>query len=376
MTTDKKRLYIISGALLAALLMAFFAPAGSGRIIAALLLLPAAAVCWFAFRKRPIPSIHSKMVLLLIAVTGLLYVMLYYLSALSVGFTRTGYGLRFEVITKYILPIAAIIVSSELIRFVLCAQHGRAGKVFAYFICLVAEVLIRANLSGITSFSRFMDVVALAFFPGILYNLLFNYLTVRYGFLPNIVYRALTVWIFYLIPYGSAISDGIVAMANLLLPLVIWLFIDSLFERKKRYALGRQNRFTRALSMVLTAVAVAILIGVAMLISNHFTYGALVIATESMTGELNKGDIAIFEKYEDQFLQEGQVIVFEKDDSVIVHRIVDIKIINEETRYYTQGDVNDNQDPGWRTDADIVGLVNVKLPFLGMPTLWLRSLFR
>jgi signal peptidase len=128
--------------------------------------------------------------------------------------------------------------------------------------------------------------------------------------------------------------------------------------------------------MVLTAVAVAILIGVAMLISNHFTYGALVIATESMTGELNKGDIAIFEKYEDQFLQEGQVIVFEKDDSAIVHRIVDIKIINEETRYYTQGDINDNQDPGWRTDADIVGLVNLKLPFLGMPTLWLRSLFR
>lgn len=376
MTTDKKRLYIISGALLAALLMAFFAPAGSGRMIAAILLLPAAAVCWFAFQKRPILSIHSKMVLLLIAVTGLLYVMLYYLSALAVGFTRTGYGLRGEVIIKYILPIAAIIVSSELIRFVLCAQHGRAGKVFAYFICLVAEVLIRANLSGITSFSRFMDVVALAFFPGILYNLLFNYLTVRYGFLPNIVYRALTVWIFYLIPYGSAISDGIVAMVNLLLPLVIWLFIDSLYERKKRYAMGRQNRFARALSMVLTAVTVAILIGVAMLISNHFTYGALVIATESMTGELNKGDIAIFEKYEDQFLQEGQVIVFEKDDSVIVHRIVDIKIINEETRYYTQGDVNDNQDPGWRTDADIVGLVNLKLPFLGMPTLWLRSLFR
>lgn len=376
MTTDKKRLYIISGALLAALLMAFFAPAGSGRMIAAILLLPAAAVCWFAFQKRPIPSIHSKMVLLLIAVTGLLYVMLYYLSALDLGFTRTGYGLRGEVIIKFILPIAAIIVSSELIRFVLCAQRGRAGKVFAYFICLVAEVLIRANLSGITSFSRFMDVVALALFPGILYNLLFNYLTVRYGFLPNIVYRALTVWIFYLIPYGSAISDGIVAMANLLLPLVIWLFVDSLYERKKRYALGRQNRFARALSMVLTAVTVAILIGVAMLISNHFTYGALVIATESMTGELNKGDIAIFEKYEDQFLQEGQVIVFEKDDSVIVHRIVDIKIINEETRYYTQGDVNDNQDPGWRTDADIVGLVNLKLPILGMPTLWLRSLFR
>lgn len=376
MTADKRRLYLISGALLAALLIAFFAPAGSGRMIAAILLLPGAAVCWFAFKKRPILSIHKQTVLLLIGVTGLVYVAVYYLSALFVGFTRTGYGLRSEIILKFLLPVAAIIVASELLRFCLCAQHGRAGKVFAYFICLLADVLIRANLSGISSFSRFMDVVALALFPGILYNLLFNHLTVRYGFWPNIVYRALTVWVFYLIPYGSAISDGIVAMANLLLPLLIWIFIDSLYERKKRYALGKQSRLTRIVSMILTVAAVIILIGAAMLISNHFQYGALVIATESMTGELNKGDVALFEKYEDQFLQEGQIIVFEKDDSMIVHRIVDIKIINEKTRYYTKGDANDSMDAGWRSEENIVGLVNNKLPFLGFPTLWLRSLFR
>ena len=105
MTTDKKRLCIISGALLAALLMAFFAPAGSGRMIAAILLLPAAAVCWFAFRKRPIPSIHSKMVLLLIAVTGLLYVMLYYLSALSVGFTIAEYNWLMALVSSLIIAV-------------------------------------------------------------------------------------------------------------------------------------------------------------------------------------------------------------------------------------------------------------------------------
>lgn len=376
MTADKKKLYIFSGLLLAALLMAFFAPAGSGRMIAAILLLPGAAISWFTFKKRPILSIYSKTVLMLVSVTGLLYVVIYYLSALFVGFTRTGYGIRPEILAKFILPVAAIIAGSELLRFCLCAQHGRAGKVFAYFICLLADVMIRANLSGISTFSRFMDVVALAFFPGILYNLLFNYLTVRYGFLPNIVYRAFHVWIFYLIPYGSALSNGIVAMANLLLPLLIWLFIDSLYERKKRYALGKKSLFTRAVSTVLTVAALVIMIGTVMLISNHFYYGALVIATESMTGELNKGDVAIFEQYDDQFLKEGQVIVFEKEDSVIVHRIVDIKIINEETRYYTKGDVNDDVDAGWRTAGDIVGLVNYKLPCLGFPTLWLRSLFR
>ena len=199
---------------------------------------------------------------------------------------------------------------------------------------------------------------------------------VRYGFLPNIIYRALTVWVFYLIPYGSAISDGILALINLFLPIGIYFFIDSLYEKKKKYALGTRNRFTLFLSRVLTVVAAVIMIGTVMLISNQFSYGAFVIATESMTGEINKGDVAIFEKYEDQPLQEGQVIVFVQNKSMVIHRIVDIQIINERTRYYTKGDANEDMDSGWRTEGDIVGLVNYELPYLGFPTLWLRSLFR
>lgn len=375
MTTDKKRLHIISGLLFAALLIALFAPAGSGRILAAILLLPGAAVCWFYLKKRPILSIHAKIVLLLISVMGLMYFVLYYLSAIVFGFIKTPYGIRGTVILRFILPIAGIIVGSEIIRFVLCAQNTKWGKVYAYFICLIAELLIQSSIADVRTFANFMDMVALRFFPGLLYNLLFNYLTVRYGFLPNIIYRALTVWVFYLIPYGSAISDGILALVNLFLPILIYFFIDSLYERKKRYALGQKSLFRRALSKVLTAIVVIIMIGTIMLISNQFSYGAFVIATDSMTGELNKGDVAIFEKYEGQFLKEGQVIVYEENGRMVVHRIADIKIINEVTRYYTKGDANDANDVGFRLDGDIVGLVNHKLPYFGFPTLWLRSLF-
>lgn len=375
MNADKKRLYIISCVLLAALLIALFTPAGSGRILAAILLLPGAVVCWFSLKKRAILSIYTKTVLLLISVIGLLYVVLYYMSGLAFGFTKTGYGFRVSVIFSLVLPIAAIIAGSEIIRHTLCVQHGKAGKVFAYFICLAADLLIQGSVTEVHSFVSFMDMVALRFFPGLLYNLLYNYLTVRYGFLPNIIYRAFTVWVFYLIPYGSAISDGIVSLVNLFLPILIYFFIDSLYERKKRYALGQKSLFRRTLSKILTAVAVIIMIGTVMLISNQFYYGALVIATDSMTGELNKGDVAIFEKYEDQFLREGQVIVFDQNGTMVVHRIADIKIINEVTRYYTKGDANDANDVGFRLKEDIVGLVNYKLPYIGFPTLWLRSLF-
>lgn len=112
-----------------------------------------------------------------------------------------------------------------------------------------------------------------------------------------------------------------------------------------------------------------------MLISNQFYYGAYVIATESMTGELNRGDVAIYESYEEQLIIEGQVIVFEQNGSAIVHRVVDIEIINGITRYHTKGDANEDWDADYILDSDIIGLVNYKLPFLGYPTLWVRSLF-
>ena len=87
------------------------------------------------------------------------------------------------------------------------------------------------------------------------------------------------------------------------------------------------------------------------------------------------GDVAIYESYDKQPLVEGQVIVFEQGSSMIVHRVVDIKIINGVARYYTQGDANKDLDAGYITDADIIGLVNLKLPYFGYPTLWIRSLF-
>ena len=111
------------------------------------------------------------------------------------------------------------------------------------------------------------------------------------------------------------------------------------------------------------------------LVSNQFYYGSYVIATESMTGELNKGDIAIYERYKDQTIIEGQVIVFEQNGRAIVHRAVDIQVINGQTRYYTKGDANEDMDTGFIYDSSIIGIVNTKLPFLGYPTIWLRSLF-
>ena len=41
--------------------------------------------------------------------------------------------------------------------------------------------------------------------------------------------------------------------------------------------------------------------------------------TLTMAGELNKGDAVVYRKYNDQTIQEGQVIVFEKNPKALVN---------------------------------------------------------
>ena len=376
MAIDRKKLYIISSVTLAVLLLTLFAPMGRGRIIAAILLLPLATISLINIKKRVALSINEKQVLLLVSFIGFLYFSFYYISAAYFGLVKSGYGIRPVIIFDFILPIAIIIVSVELIRHVLCVQGEKWGKVFAYFISLTSDVLICATIPSMTNMATFMDVVALTFFPGIFANLLYNYLSVRYGFLPNIIYKAFTVWAFYLIPYASAISDSLLGFVNLILPIAIFVFIDSLYEKKRKYALGNASVLRKILSKTLTVVALIIMLGTVMLVSNQFTYGAYVIATPSMTGELNKGDVALYKTLDDTPILEGDVIVFEKDNTVIVHRVVDIQTINGITRYYTKGDANEDMDAGYIHRSDVIGHVDNKIPYIGFPTLWMRNLFK
>ncbi|MBE6620902.1 MAG: signal peptidase I [Ruminococcaceae bacterium] len=375
--TDKRKIQLSSALVFAALLIALIVPLGeSGRIVAAVLLLPAAVLLPLFFKKRSILSINKNQVLLVVAVIALLYVMLHYLTGLEFGFYKNPYRLNVSNFFQFFLPIAAVIAFSEVVRYVLLAQNDRLTSALCYLSCVIADMLICSNIPAVTSFARLMDLVAGALFPALVSNLLYTYLSKRYGLYPNLAFRAITTLYAYTLPIVPGISESLTNLFKLFLPIVVYLFIDSLYEKKRRYALGNTSPLRRILSKILTAVVVIIMIGTMMLISNQFYFGAYVIATDSMTGELNRGDVAIYESYEDQLIKEGQVIVFEKNNTIVVHRVADIKIINEKTRYYTKGDVNEDIDAGFITDGDIIGLVNVKLPYFGYPTLWIRSLFK
>lgn len=372
MLTDRRRLYIISSSALAVLLLGLFMPSTAGRIFCAVATAVFAALAYLFIKKKNIPSINKKTVILLMTVIGLLYLMLYYLSGLKFGFYRSGYKFNFRYLVRFFIPISVIIFSSEIFRWVIRAQNKKTADVISYLACAVSEILIYGTVVSSTGFNGVMDLLAIAIFPALISNILYHYLSKRFGPIPNIIYRALITLYIYIIPFVPAMPKSLFAFLNLIIPLVIYWFIDILFEKKRRYALGKKHR----VSFIAVIFVCILMTSVVMLISNQFRFGTLVIATDSMTGEINKGDAVIYERYEDQPIEVGQVVAFKSGRSTFVHRVVKIENINGVTRYYTKGDANEDLDPGYITEGDIVGLVDMKLPYFGYPSLWLRSLFK
>ena len=370
--TDVKKLRIITAILLAVLLFALFFPGEFlGAAISAMLLLPLGIITPLVLKKRSVLSLNKKTVFFLFLAFGVTYLLLYYLFGIGLGFEKNIYVLNLTNLLRFTLPISAVIVSTEIIRSVILAGEDKLSAALSYVASVLAEVLICGNLSYVTSFNRFMDLVGLTLLPAVISNLLYHYISKRYGAAPNIAFRLITTLYLYFIPYTPAMPDSLVAIYNMAVPGLIYAFINALFEKRRRYATKKPTKFSK----IVTAVVAVMLLSVVMLISNQFRYGTLVIATQSMTGELNIGDAAIFEKYDGQTISVGQVIVFKDGKNMIVHRVVDMEKINNQTRYYTKGDYNDVIDDGFVVDSEIVGLVYFKIPYIGYPTLWLRGLF-
>ena len=188
---DKKKLHTISASTLVALLIIFFIPfETAGRIIAAVLITSIAIVTSVLVKKRRIPSINKHQVLWIVSVITVVYLMLYYLTGLKFGFVRNMYGLNWKYILSRGVPTAVIIYFSEVYRHVMRAQEDKPADVMAYVTCVFAEMIACATASvAISSFSHFMDLVAATMLPAVISNLLYQYLTPRYGIYSCIIYR-------------------------------------------------------------------------------------------------------------------------------------------------------------------------------------------
>jgi len=372
--TDKIKVYFLEFVLLAILSFALFVSNMYNRIILAVLFAVCAIATWFLIKKRKVESVDSKKVVMVLSFLAAIYLIAFYVMGLYFGYYEATVSFSFKTVLNYIIPIGIIIIASEVIRNVLLAQNTKFSKTITFIIMVLIDLIIYIDIYSMTnSYDKFVEIIGFTLFASIACNLLYNYISIRYGIRGNIIYRLVTVLYVYVIPYIPNVYIFFRSILRMLYPYIIYQVLEYTFAKNNMiiaYEDKRKNIISKTVLGIMTIIF-------AMLISCQFEYGILVIGSGSMTGTINKGDAIFYESYDKQedSIEIGQVIVFNQDNRKIVHRVIDIKRVNDEVRYTTKGDANQEEDDGYITDEDVFGVCKSRILYIGYPSIWIRDIF-
>jgi signal peptidase len=98
----------------------------------------------------------------------------------------------------------------------------------------------------------------------------------------------------------------------------------------------------------------------------------VVVISDSMAPNINKGDLLFIQGKDPEDIEVGDVIVFDADglwsgapEEPIVHRVVDIRKVDDDWEFRTKGDANNDKDEEWIPEKRIKGVVIGRIPYIG-----------
>lgn len=214
--------------------------------------------------------------------------------------------------------------------------------------------------------------IAITVLPTISTNIMCSYVSYKTGYKPVIFYRLIIELFMYLLPFIPNPNQYIYSIVWLFVPIILFQRIYSFYKKEKDEEVLREEHKRRFVTLIGPTLITIFLVYIT---CGYFKYYALAIASGSMTPNINKGDIVIVEKNNDfQNMEIGQVVAYKYGNITVVHRLV--RKLKEGGHYYfyTQGDANENEDGYPITEEMIIGVVNIKVPYIGLPTVWLNEL--
>ena len=346
---------------------------GSYKTIVFLLILVGAFKLLFGLEKDR--HRYTKDIIFEILIFMTIFFVLFYFLGIFITFARienylTSYGIK-----TFILPVVLTILIKEYLRYQMVSKSDGSKLLIcttcALFIFLdITDPIRYADFK--TSYGIFM-FLAMTLFPSISTNIVCTYITKKTGYKPIILYLLIIELYQYIIPIIPNPDKYLTSVIKLVLPVVLVFRLAKFFKIEDDEDVERDYNKKNYWFIVIPAVFIVVIV---YFTSGYFKYHAIAIASGSMEPKIYKGDVVVIEKINDRFdeLEVGQVIAYRYEGIMIVHRLIKIEKVNDEYYFYTKGDNNATEDNYAIREEMIYGTVNVKIPFIGIPTVWLNEL--
>lgn len=320
---------------------------------------------------------YKKDVLLNIIIFLLMYYFITYFLGLFSGFVKSSYSLSFINIIKNTFPVIALILISELMRYVLFNKTKRnlPCLIIGCLLFVMVDVNTMVHIYDVKTALGITKMICLVVFPSITKNIFLTYLTMKVGYKNGIIYRLITELSTYLLPIFPDFGEYINVLLKTVLPIAIMARLNNMFNYYSVRKI-KDSRYNNR-KLVLYSVITFALLTIVLLTSGLFTYQALTIGSGSMSPAIEKGDVIVLKSMKNEEarkIKKGDVLVYNHDNKIIVHRVIKKSNNGETISFKTKGDYNNAKDSWTVKQEDVIGIVKFRIRWVGMPTVALNEL--
>lgn len=314
----------------------------------------------------------------IISIIVLTYIIIYFLSGLLFDFVKNIYSTEITSILKNIWMFVLIIVFKEYVREKLIKNSG-TNFLFTIFI-VILFVLSDIEIFGLnyylTSFELFFKYFCSTIFPIICFNVLCTHLVNIGGFKLSLYFRLPIILVKLVVPVQPDLDWFLIAVYESILCFVTYLIIDRYHVIRTSRSSKRILKSSRTLPKFLLVFG---LLFFCLFVAGIFIYKPIAVMSGSMEPIFKRGDILIVEKLtdrNDKKLEISDIIEYNLDDRIVLHRIIRIEEKNNEVVYITKGDNNDVEDPDPVSRSQVVGIIKFNIKYIGYPSVLLNEYFK
>ena len=311
---------------------------------------------------------------------SMVFLILYYLFGIIIGYAESNNYLTLYGLTVFIIPTILKIIFKEHLRNSLLTKSGDNKFLIIYSVILFIMIDILPALS-ILKMSNMHDVfifTALVLLPSITVNVFATYTNIKVGYMPVIIYLLIFSLYQYVVPIVPNPSEYLKAIIDFILPILILFKVRKIVNKYSDKDKEIDRNYKKS-AIILLIIPIILTIIIIYFVSGYFRYYALAIASGSMHPVFDRGSVVVTEQVNAKYdnynkLKEGEIIAFKAEKNIVVHRLIRIVNIGDEVYYYTKGDANEEEDNYLIKKENIIGIVRFKIPYIGYPTVWFSEI--
>ncbi len=301
------------------------------------------------------------------------FLIVIYSIGLFTGFNNTVFKLNFSYLFNIVFLEIVSIVLLELMRYIICKNSTKTKKPIIFFTIVMILLNVITEISGynLKETEGIFVFVSVVILPVVSRELLCSYLAYKVSYVPSLVFKLVIVLYEFVLPIIPNLGYYLYASFNLFLVFFIYFLSSKSIdyaEKAKAYVKKSTRRIIYYPILVMLLILIA-------LISGLFKYKLIAIGSNSMQPVYGRGDAIIYRKADASEVDTGDIIVFNKEGTIVTHRIVNITRGGKSLVIQTKGDANNAPDGFAVYSSDVLGIVEYRIKYIGYPTVWINDLF-